>query len=112
MTNLENALVDQNERIGLPISENGGFLGTKFNQKVSTEQALKLSGLDYIVKSEPHSTIENYRDFYFERENGKKDYFHSTSLLNCPELEEQAIDVLLQFKTIDNLKGTNTNEYI
>ena len=79
MANLENALVDQNERVGLPISENGGFLGTKFNEKVSTEQALKLSGLDYIVKSEPHSTIENYRDFYFEHENGKKDYFHSTN---------------------------------
>ena len=79
MANLENAIIDQNETIGLPVSENGGFLGTKFNQKVSTEQALKLSGLDYIVKSEPHSTIENYRDFYFERENGKKDYFHSTN---------------------------------
>ena len=79
MANLENAVIDQNENIGLPISENGGFLGTKFNQKVSTEQALQLSGLDYIVKSEPHSTIPNYEDFYFERANGKKDYFHSTN---------------------------------
>ena len=71
--------VDQNENIGLPITENGGFLGTKFNEKVSTQQALKLSGLDYTVKSEPHSTIKGYEDFYFERENGRKDFFHSTS---------------------------------
>jgi len=40
-----------------------------------------------------------------------KDYFHSTSLLNCPELEEQAIDVLLQFKTIDNF-GAETQKFI
>ena len=71
--------VDQNENIGLPITENGGFLGTKFNEKVSTQQALKLSSLDYTVKSEPHSTIKGYEDFYFERENGRKDFFHSTS---------------------------------
>jgi len=76
---LENVQTDVNENVGLPIAENGGFLGTKFNQKVSTEQALQLSGLDYIVKSEPHATIPNYEDFYFERANGQKEFFHSTN---------------------------------
>ena len=94
MTNLENALVDQNERIGLPISENGGFLGTKFNQKVSTEQALKLSGLDYIVKSEPHSTIENYRDFYFEREKNLHDMkflFTTLQIFQCIPMKKKIL---------------------
>lgn len=40
-----------------------------------------------------------------------KDYFHSTSLLCCKELEEQAIDVLLQFKTIDDF-GPDVQKFI
>ena len=40
-----------------------------------------------------------------------KDYFHSTSLVNCRELEEMAIDVLLQYKVVDNF-GPEIQKFI